>query len=136
MPCHQKDVTHATCYHGEEPLHASFTLHFFPLFFYLGIKDTIFFYVWKAPSTFTLASLLFSLFSVWSSKDDLLSYQFVLMIDFLLAFNFVSHWLKLLLCFNRQTSLGRLFDRYISTPHDYLNGEKQTESYKSHLVPF
>jgi len=67
MPYHQ-DVTHATHYHGEETLHAFLMLHF-----YLENKDTIFFFMWKTPSTFTLASLLFTLFSVQSSKEYLLS---------------------------------------------------------------
>lgn len=72
MAYHQKDVTHVTRYHGEQPLHALLTLHFFPLFFYLENKDTAFFYTWKAPSTFTLATLLFIFFSVQSSKRDVL----------------------------------------------------------------
>lgn len=59
MPYHQKDFTHATRYHGEEPLHTLLMLHFFPLFPYLENKDTAFFYMWKALSTFTLATLLF-----------------------------------------------------------------------------
>ena len=74
-------------------------------------------YMWKAPSTFALASLLFTLFfSVQSSKEDLLSDQFVLVLDFLLASNFVSHWLKLLFCFlNWQTTTrGKLIDRCTS----------------------
>lgn len=120
MPYHQKDVTHTTRYHGEEPLHALLTLHSFPLFFYLEYKDTILFYMWKALSTFTLVSLLFTPFFVQSSKD-LLSDQLVLTFDFLLASNLVSHWPKPWFCFlNRQASLGKVIDRSISTdafPH-------------------
>lgn len=83
-PYHQKDDINAIRYHGEEPLHTSLTLNFFPLFFYLENKDTIFLHMWKAPSTFILAPILFTPFSVQSSKD-LLSDRFVLTLDFLLA---------------------------------------------------
>lgn len=70
VPYHQKDVTHATRYHGEEPLHALLMLHFFPLFFYLENKDTIFFYMWKAPSTFTsaLTTFVYSFFLFRAAK--------------------------------------------------------------------
>lgn len=92
LPYHQKDIIHSTRYHGEEPLQALLMLYVLSLFFCLENKARTFFYTWKALSTFTLATLLFIVFSVQSSKGDVLSDQFVLLFDFLLSSNLVSHY--------------------------------------------
>lgn len=46
----------------EKPLHTLLMLHFFPLFFYLENKDTTFFYMWKALSTFTSNTSVYCFF--------------------------------------------------------------------------
>lgn len=127
----KKMLLHATRYHGEEPLHALLMLHFFPLFFYLENKDTAFFYTWKALSTFTLETLLFIFFSVQSTKGDVLSDQFVLLFDFLLSSNLVSHYYFAFLT-NRQLLLASL----LTCPSPLMSFFTTTWMVKTGIIPF